>query len=150
MSLIENKKARFDYELLETYEAGASLLGHEVKALRSGKASLEGARVMVRGGEAFLVGASIQPYQAGNTPASYDPERSRKLLLSKKELAVLAESEGQKGLTIIPIKWYNRNRKLKLAIAVARHKKKYDKRAALKERDTRREIGRTLKNEEYR
>jgi SsrA-binding protein len=147
MALIENKKARFDYEILDRYEAGAVLLGHEVKALRAGKGSLEGARVGVRGGEAFLIGATIQPYQVGNTPKGYDVERSRRLLLSKKEIAVLAGAEGQKGLTIVPLKWYNSNRKLKLAIAVARHKKKYDKRASLKERDTKREIGRTLKNE---
>jgi SsrA-binding protein len=147
MTLIENKKAHFDYEIVETYEAGASLVGHEVKALRAGKGSLEGARVGVRGGEAFLIGATIQPYQVGNTPKSYDPERTRKLLLSKKEIVTLADAEGQKGLTIVPLKWYNHNRKLKLAIAIARHKKKYDKRASLKERDTKREIGRTLKNE---
>lgn len=148
MALIENKKAQFDFEILETHEAGVVLLGHEVKALRAGKGSLEGARVGVRGGEAFLIGATIQPYQVGNTPKDYDVERSRRLLLSKKEIATLASAEGQKGLTIIPLKWYNRNRKLKLAIAVARHKKKYDKRAALKERDTRREIDRSLKNQD--
>lgn len=147
MALIENKKARFEYELMEMFEAGVSLVGHEVKALRAGKGSLEGARVGVRGGEAFLIGATIQPYQIGNTPKSYDPERSRRLLLSKKEIGELAHSEGQKGLTIVPIKWYNSKRRVKLALAIARHKKKYDKRATLKERDTKREISRSLKNQ---
>lgn len=147
MALIENKKARFDYELLETYEAGAELFGFEVKAVKKGMGSLEGSRVVVRGGEAFLAGASIAPYQAGNTPASYDKERTRRLLLNKKEIAMLAAAESKKGLTIVPIKWYNRGRLLKLEVAVARHKKQYDKRATLKERDTKRQIERTLKNQ---
>jgi SsrA-binding protein len=147
MAFIENKKARLEYEFIEELEAGAELFGHEVKAIKKGMGSLEGARVAVRGGEAFLIGASISPYQVKNTPASYDLERSRRLLLNKKELIQLAEYESQKGLTIVPIKWYNTNRKVKLSIAVARRKKKYDKRATLKERDTKRDIDRTLKNQ---
>lgn len=147
MSFIENKKARLNFEILDTYEAGAELLGFEVKAIRSGMGNLEGARVMVRGGEAFLVGATITPYQVKNTPKSYDPERTRRLLLNKKELVTLAENEGKKGLTIVPIKWYNKNRKIKLEVAIARHKKKYDKRESLKARDTKRQIDRTLKNQ---
>jgi len=147
MAFIENKKARLNYEMLETFEAGAELLGFEVKAVRNGMGSLEGARVMVRGGEAFLAGATISPYQVENTPKSYTPDRTRRLLLNKKELHTLAEYEGQKGLTIVPIKWYNKSRKIKLEIAVARHKKKYDKRETLKERDTKRHIDRTLKNQ---
>ncbi|PIR85188.1 SsrA-binding protein [Candidatus Kaiserbacteria bacterium CG10_big_fil_rev_8_21_14_0_10_45_20] len=147
MAFVENKKAHFDYEFLETYSAGAELFGYEVKAIRAGKASLLGARVLVRGGEVFLVGASISPYQEKNTPASYDPERARRLLLSKKEILELAEQDGKRGLTIIPIKWYNGNRKVKLEFAVARHKKRYDKRALLKAKDTKRHIDRTLKGE---
>jgi len=147
MAFIENKKVRLEYELLEIFSAGAQLFGHEVKAIKKGMGSLEGSRVAVRGGEAFLIGASVSPFQPKNTPDSYDPERSRKLLLNKKELIALAGYEGQKGLTIVPIKWYNTNRKLKLEIAVARHKKKYDKRATLKERDTKRDIERSLKNQ---
>lgn len=147
MALIENKKARFEYELIKTYEAGAELLGHEVKAVRGGMGSLEGARVSVRGGETFLVGATIAPYQSGNTPASYDPERTRRLLLSAREIQELSGAESQRGLTIIPLKWYNRGPRLKIEIAVARRKKKYDKRETLKRRDTEREIARTLKKE---
>ena len=147
MAFIENKKIHLEYELLETFEAGAELFGFEVKAIKKGMGSLEGARIMVRGGEAFLVGASISPYQQKNTPPSYDPERSRRLLLNKKEIAQLADAESQKGLTIVPKKWYNTNRKVKLEIAVAKHKKKYDKRQTLKERDTKRAIERTLKNQ---
>lgn len=147
MALIENKKVRLEYEILETYAAGAELFGHEVKAVRNGMGSLEGARIMVRGGEAFLAGATIAPFQVKNTPDSYDPERTRRLLLNKKEITVLAEYESKKGLTVVPIKWYNANRKLKLEVAVVRHKKKYDKRQTLKERDTKRQIERTLKNQ---
>lgn len=147
MAFIENKKARLEYEFLGTFEAGAELFGHEVKAIKKGMGNLEGARIMVRGGEAFLAGATISAYQQKNTPESYDPERTRRLLLNKKEIVELAGAEGQKGLTIVPIKWYNSKRKLKLEITVARHKKKYDKRQTLKERDTKRQIERTLKNE---
>lgn len=147
MTLAQNKKASLEYEFLETYSAGVELFGFEVKALRSGKGSLLGSRVVIRGNEAFLIGASIPPYQEKNAPASYDPERSRRLLLNKKEIASLAGAEGQKGLTIIPIKWYNSNRVLKLEVAVARHKKKHDKRQTLKARDTKRQIDRTLKNQ---
>lgn len=146
-SLVENKKARLEYEILESYEAGLQLLGLEVKSLRAGKASLAGSRVVVRGGEAFLLGVTISPYQVGNTAKSYDPERTRRLLMSKKEIAELAVKEGQKGLTIIPIMVYNKNKKLKVQVAVVRHKGKHDKRDTLKGRDAKREIERTLKTE---
>ncbi len=146
MALVEHKKARFDYEILEEIEAGLELAGSEVKSLREGRGKLEGAHVVIRGGEAYLVGAHIPPYQSANTAEGYDPERARKLLLSKKELLNLSKYEGQKGLTIVPIRVYNKGRNLKLLIGVARGKKKYDKRATLKERDTRREIDRSLKN----
>ena len=145
MSLIENKKARFNYEILETYEAGLELLGLEVKSLRKGQGSLEGAHVIVRGGEAYLVGATIPPYQAGNTPKDYDPARTRRLLLTKKQIGELAEYENKKGLTIIPLSVYNKNSRLKLSVGVARGKKKYDKRESIKKRDLEREIGRKLK-----
>lgn len=144
---VENKKARLEYEFLETYEAGMVLTGYEAKALRAGKASLVGARVMVRGGEAFLVGATISPYQEGNVPKSYDPERSRKLLLSKKELNELAGAESQRGLTLVPIMVYNQKRFIKLSFGLARKKKKHDKRATLKERDDKRSMDRSLKNQ---
>ena len=145
MSLIENRKVRMTYEIVDTYEAGIELLGYEVKAIRKGMGSLEGARVVVRGSEAFLTGATIAPYQPGNTPKSYVPERTRRLLLSKKELAELAGFEHQKGLTIVPISLYNKKRKLKVEIGVVRHKKKHDKRETLKKRDAKRDIDRTLK-----
>jgi len=145
MGLAENHKARFNYELLETYEAGLELLGFEVKSLKVGRGELAGARVLIRGGEAFLVGATIPPYQAGNTPEGYDPARTRRLLLNKSQMAQLAKAEETKGLTIVPLKVYNKGTKLKLSLAVARGKKKYDKRETIKKRDTERELGRTLK-----
>ncbi len=147
-ALIENKKARLEHEILDTYEAGLSLYGFEVKGLRAGNASLVGSRVVVRGGEAYLVGASIPPYQEKNTPKDYDPERSRRLLLNAKEIAELAAQEGQKRLTIIPLMVYNKGRRLKLQIGIARHKNKRDKRETLKGREAKRHIERTLKNEE--
>lgn len=147
-AVVENKKARLEYEILESYEAGMELFGFEVKALRARKASLVGSRVVVRGGEAYLVGATISPFQVANTPDSYDPERSRRLLLKKKEIAELATEESKKGLTIIPIMVYNNNRKLKLQVAIVRHKNKHDKRATLRDRDAKKSIERTLKNQE--
>lgn len=146
MSLIEHKKARLAYEILEELEAGIELQGLEVKALRQKHGKLEGSHVIVRGNEAFIVGMHIPPYQQNNTPSSYDPDRARKLLLTRKELGELASFEHQKGLTIVPISVYNKGRFLKVKLAVARGRKAHDKRAVLKERDTKREIRRTLKN----
>jgi len=147
MSLIQNKKAYFNYEILEKTEAGIELQGFEVKSLKKGQGSLEGSHITVRGGEAFVIGMNIPPYQPANTPKDYDPVRNRRLLLTKKELRDLAGAEGQKGLTIVPLSVYNKGRKLKLEIAIVRGKKKYDKRETIKKRDTEREIRRSLKNE---
>jgi SsrA-binding protein len=143
--LISHKKARLEYEILEEFEAGLELLGFEVKALRKGQGKLEGAHIIIRGGEAFVVGMSIPPYQMKNTPDTYDPERTRKLLLTKKEIGGLAGSERQKGLTIVPLSVYNKNRKLKVRVALARGKKQRDKREDLKKKDTKRDIERLMK-----
>ena len=147
MSLIENKKVRFDYEILETLSAGIELLGLEVKALRAGQGTLEGAYVIVRGAEAFIVGMSITPLQPANAPKGYDPRKTRKLLLTRKEIAHLAKEEMARGLTIAPISVYNKSRKLKMDIAVVRGKKKFDKRETTKKREVDRETRRTLKYE---
>jgi SsrA-binding protein len=141
----ENRKARFNYEILEKYETGIELLGTEVKSVRGGQMSLEGAFVIVRGGEAFLINANIPPFQIKNAPKDYDPLRNRKLLLTKKELDTLAGSEKNKSLTIVPISVYNKGRKIKLEIALVKGKKKFDKRETLKKRDTDREIRREYK-----
>ena len=145
--VLKNKKARFDYDILDTYEAGLVLAGYEVKSIQLGRAKLEGAHVLIRGGEAYLVGSSIAPYQPANMPKDYEPERVRKLLLSKKELKELETKSEQAGLTIVPIRLYNAGRKLKLEIGVGRGKKKADKRESLKARDTKRAIDRILKNQ---
>ena len=144
--LIENRKAKFEYEILEKFEAGIELLGFEVKSLKNGRASLEGAFVIIRGNEAFLTGAHIPPYQAKNTPADYDPYRLRRLLLTKKEIDYLTGKEKVKGLTIIPLSLYTKGPKIKISIAVVKGKKKSDKRETIRKRETEREIRRTLKN----
>lgn len=140
----ENRKARFNYEILEKYEAGIELLGTEVKSVRSGQMSLEGSFVIVRGGEVYLINANIPPYQIKNAPKDYDPVRNRKLLLTKKEIKELAGNE-KTNLTIVPISVYNKGRKIKVAIALVKGKKKFDKRETLKKRDTDREIRRQIK-----
>lgn len=145
MSLVHNKKAGFDYEILEKFEAGVEFLGFEVKSVKMKRGSLEGARIIVRGGEAFLIGASIPAFQPKNAPASYEADRTRKLLLKKGEIRRLADAEGQKGLTIIPLSMYNRGRKIKAEIAIVRGKKKYDKREVIRKRDSEREMAREMK-----
>jgi len=136
----DNRKAHFDYEFLKEFVAGIELLGHEVKAVKAGKMNLTGSYVSIRGGEAFLLGAEIAPYQTKNTDPEYDPKRARKLLLSKEELQELAVAEGTKGLTIVVIKVYNNGRFLKANVAIARGKKQFDKREAIKKRDTERDL----------
>jgi SsrA-binding protein len=145
MSLITNRKAHFNYEITETIPAGIELVGFEVKALRQGKGSLEGSYVTVRGGEAFIIGMFVPPYQEANTPKEYDPYRNRKLLLSKQEIEKLAHIEQEKGLTIVPISVYNSKKLLKVDLGIAKGKKKFDKRETLKKRDTEREIRREFK-----
>ena len=121
------------------------LLGFEVKSIRQKLGSLDGAYIIVRGGEAYLINAHIPPYQPANTPESYDSHRNRRLLLTKKEITELSTAEGTKGLTIVPISVYNKGRKLKLSLGIGRGKKKTDKRESIKKRDTERELGRSLK-----
>ncbi|KKT74367.1 MAG: SsrA-binding protein [Parcubacteria group bacterium GW2011_GWB1_44_7] len=145
--LAENKKAFFNYEILEKFNAGIELLGLEVKSLKSKRGTLDGAYVSVRDNEVFLLGAVIPPYQAKNTPADYEPTRPRRLLLTKKEIGQLISWGNQRGLTIVPLSLYNSGRKIKVTVAVARGKKKYDKRETLKKREANREIQRTLKNQ---
>jgi SsrA-binding protein len=147
MSLIDNKRATFDFQILETIEAGMELLGFEVRSLRSGHGSLKGARVLARGGEAYLVGATIPAWQPANAPKSYDPERSRRLLLNTKEIDRIRGAESEKGLTIVPLSVYNKGRHLKLSIAIARGKKRGDKRSTITEREESIRMRRSLKNQ---
>lgn len=146
MSLITNKKAGFNYEILEKYVAGIELFGFEVKSLKNSQGSLEGAYVTVRGDEAYLVGMFIPPYQTNNTPKDYDPYRNRRLLLSKKEILDLKNTENAKGLTIVPISVYNKANLVKLDIAIAKGKKKFDKRETLKKQTSLRDMQRDLKD----
>ncbi len=141
----ENRKARFNYEILEKYEAGIELLGTEVKSVRNGQISLEGAFIIIRGGEAYLINANIPPYQTKNAPSLYDPLRNRKILLTKKEINELTATEKNKSLTIVPIALYNKGRKIKIEVALVKGKKKFDKRETLKKRDTDRELRREYK-----
>ncbi len=144
---IKNRKAHFNYEILETLEAGLVLFGYEVKSIRTGKGKLEGSYIIIRGGEAFLVGCSISPYQVANTPKKSEPERVRKLLFSKKQLAYIENKIETDRLTAIPLRLYNNGRNIKLEVAIARGRKKHDKRESLKERDSKRDIARILKTQ---
>ncbi|MBX4206197.1 SsrA-binding protein SmpB [Candidatus Parcubacteria bacterium] len=144
MALAENRKARFDFDLLKKFVAGIELSGAEVKSAREGKMSLRGAFIGVRGREAWLMGAEVPPYQPKNAPSDYDATRARKLLLTAPEVAELADAEATKGLTIVPLSVYNKGRFLKVEIAIAKGRKQYDKRQAIKKRDTERDLGRSL------
>ena len=141
----ENQKAYFNYEILEKIEAGIALIGQEVKSIKMGRISLAGAYVVLRNNEAFLVGSKIPPYQPKNAPADYNSERPRKLLLKKSEIKYLIGKTKQKGLTLVPLKVYTKNGKIKLEFGIAKGKKKFDKREIIKKRDVEREIRRTLK-----
>lgn len=146
MTLIEYKKAFLKYAPIESFAAGLELAGQEVKSLRNRLGSLDGARVVVRGGEAFIVGMTIPAYQAANAPKSYDSERARRLLLTKKEIAYLYAADSKKGLTIIPLEVYTSRNLIKARVAVVRGKGKSDKREDLKKKDAERDMGRVLKN----
>lgn len=146
MSLIENKKASFDYEYLETIEAGVELLGTEVKSLKEHHGSLTGAYVAIVGGEIMLLGAHIPAWQEKNAPQNFDPYRTRKLLVHKKEMLALLKSLQTKGLTIIPISLYSKGRYIKAQIAVAKGKKNFDKRETLKKKAVKRDMGRGLRD----
>lgn len=140
---INNKRASFDYEFLETYEAGIVLVGTEIKSLRAGKASLSDAYCYFSNGELYVKGMNISTYFWASAWSSHDPGRDRKLLLHSKELRSLANSVKQKGLTIVAVKLYiNDEGMAKLLIALARGKKEFDKRATIKEKDIRREMER--------
>ena len=149
--LAKNKRAYYNYEILEKIEAGISLIGQEVKAIKSGKVSLAGSYVLFRestkGGtpEVFLIGANIPPYQPKNAPPHYNPQRPRKLLLRKSEIKSLIGKRQQKGLTFVPLRLYTKKGLIKLEFGIAKGKKKADKREQIKKREVEREIQRLLK-----
>lgn len=144
--LIKNSKYGRDFETIEKLEAGISLLGSEVKSLKSGQGSISESYVTIKDGEAYLINAHIPAYQVKNTPEGYNPYRDRKLLLSKKQILMLADRVREANLTIMPLSLYNNTKKLKLSIALAKGKKKFDKRLSIKKRDIEKDLGRRLKN----
>ncbi len=145
--LAKNRKAFHDYKILEEFEAGLVLNGQEVKAIKGGKISLKSSYIVIREEEAFLVGANIPPYQPKNAPKDYDPKRSRKLLLTKKQIKYLMGKSNEGGLTLVPLKVYTKKGLIKLKFAICQGKKKYDKRKKIKDRETDRNLRRRLKRE---
>ena len=139
-----NRKAYHDYFIEETYEAGITLLGTEVKSLREGKANLKDSYALIKGNEIFLLNCHISPYSHGNIQ-NHDPLRTRKLLLHRKEINKLWGKLTQKGLTLIPLKIYFKKGKAKVEIGLAKGKRKYEKRESIKEKEAKREIQRHLK-----
>lgn len=144
MVLLANKKAGFAYEILEKFEAGLELLGTEAKALRGHKGSLESSYVTPLSGEVFLLGAHIPPHQPGNAALEFDPYRSRKLILHKKEIAEISSRMKEKGLTLVVTMVYTKGKRIKAEVAVVRGKKTFDKRETIKKRDLDREMRRNF------
>jgi SsrA-binding protein len=144
--ILVNKRARFDYEISETLEAGLVLQGTEVKSLRDGRVSLQDAYADVQNGEVFLLNAHINPYDHGNR-FNHEPERPRKLLLHRREIKRLIGKTQEKGLTLIPTRMYFTNGKAKVELGLAKGKKQYDKRQELKRRSAQREIERAIRGE---
>ncbi len=140
MSFVENKKAGLDFELQESFEAGIKLTGQEVKSLKQKHGSLDGARVIVRGGEVFIVGMFVPPYQVLNAGKDYDAHRVRKLLLSKKEIEDLYRESENKHLTMIPLSLYSKGLLIKIRFALGKRKTKGDKRESLKEKESKRDL----------
>lgn len=145
--LAENKKAFFDYEIIEKYEGGLILIGSEVKSIKNKKINLSGSYVIIRKNNAYLLNAEIPPYQPKNVFFDYNPKRSRKILLKKKEINSLLLKIKQKGLTLIPLKVYNKNGLIKLEFALAKGKRLFDKREKIKKREIKRKIERLIKNQ---
>jgi SsrA-binding protein len=149
--LAENRKAGFDYEFLERFEVGLSLLGQEVKSLRIRGAQLAGSYVMVRTNEKtakaelFWIGGTITPYQVLNLHNKYDPKRDRKLLLHRGQISYLISKIKERGLTLVPIMVYTKKHKIKMELALAKGKKSYDKRESIKRKDIDRKIQEELK-----
>jgi len=143
-TIAKNKRAYFDYEILETHEAGIVLAGYEVKSVRLGHISLKGSYVTIKDNEAYLLNVHISPYQAANMPADYNPTRTRKLLLKRSEINTLVGKSKVQGLTTLPLSVYTKRGKIKIEIGVGRGKKKYEKREKLKKKDSDREIRRAL------
>ena len=142
---IKNKKAYFDYEILESFEAGIVLKGTEIKSIRDGKVNLKDSYAVIKNNEVFLLNTHISQYKEGNI-FNHDETRTRKLLLHKKEIKKISDQVTLNGLTLVPIKGYFKNNKFKILLGVCRGKKNYDKRETIKMRDINREVKKNLKN----
>lgn len=140
--IAKNRKAEFEYFLLEHFEAGISLQGSEIKSVRAGQVSLQEAYIQVDGRDAWLVGSHIAPYEAASY-TNHDPKRSRRLLLHKKEIRELFDAIRQKGVTVVPVRMYLKDGRAKLDIAIAKGKKLYDKRQEIAKKDIERDLART-------
>lgn len=144
---IQNRRARFDYQIIEEYEAGLVLTGAEAKTLKDGRGDISHAFVRIRNGEAWLVGANIPQY-GHSTSKEYDPLRSRKVLLHKSELVSLGTKLATANLTLVPTKVYNKGRLIKLKLALAKGKKTYEKKESVKRKDIEREVERALREKD--
>jgi SsrA-binding protein len=144
----ENKKAYFNYELLDRFEAGLALNGQEVKSIKTFGVNLAGSYVVLRNGEFFWIGAKVPPYQPGNAPSNYEEERARKILLTKAEIRQLIGKTAQKGLTMVPLVIYTKAGKINLEFALAKGKKKFDKKELIRKRETEKELKRIFKGGE--
>lgn len=144
-TLAYNRRAIYDYQILEKYEAGLILAGYEVKAIKTGHINLAGSFITIKNNQAYLINAYIPPYQPKNMPSDYEPKRTRKLLLHKSEIKSLIGKIKQKGLTLVPLRVYTKKRKIKLEFALAKGKRKADKRQKIIERETKRDIERVLR-----
>jgi len=144
-NITTNRRARFDYHILETFEAGLVLRGSEVKSLRDARANLSDAYVVVKDGEALLVGAHISPYPFSRD-GGHEPDRTRKLLMHKREIERLGSTLAEKGLTLIPIRMYFKDGKAKVELGLAKGKTKYDKRETLKRKQADREMERAMRH----
>jgi SsrA-binding protein len=142
----ENRRARFDYEILETYEAGIELNGQEVKSIKTGRMNMGASYAIIRGGEAWLLNTEIPAYQPKNAPADYASDRTRRLLLRTSQIKELTGRLHEKGLSLIPVKTYLKKNLIKVELGLARNRKKIDKREVIKKREVNREISRNLKN----
>lgn len=141
----DNRKARYQYEILETYEAGISLAGTEVKSIREGRVNMQDGYGIIRDGEIYLLNVHIAPYQASSQYFNHDPRRTRKLLLHRREINKLIGQIQQKGLTLIPLKMYLKGNWVKVSLGLARGKKLHDKRETIKRREDQREMARAVK-----
>jgi SsrA-binding protein len=142
----ENRRARFDYEILETYEAGIELNGQEVKSIKTGRMNMGASYAIIRGGEAWLLNTEIPAYQPKNAPADYESSRTRRLLLRTSQIKELTGRLHEKGLSLIPTKTYLKKNLIKIELGLAKNRKKIDKRELIKKREVDREISRNLNN----